>query len=202
MQRLGKVDEDGVELALVLQRRRAEQDLVDVQVGVQIELDARVVLQHLEANRVLAAEELLLRIDADVEVVGEQVVVGAIAPVLAAQDVRARRRRWLRSRRLPGRRCGCRRRRLRRGSIVGAAVLAEQVLVEPADDVLQAFDAVPGTSRARELVALAREAHHDRRPLQVLQRAEQLLAAGRRRRAVVLVAEDEHQRRLDLRRRR
>ena len=58
---------------------------------------------------------------------------------------------------------------------------------------------MPGASGARELVALAREAHHHRRPLQVLQRAEQLFAAGGRRRAVVLVAEDEHQRRLNLR---
>ena len=45
LQRLGKVDEDRVELALVLQRRRAEQDLVDVEVGVEVELDARVVLR-------------------------------------------------------------------------------------------------------------------------------------------------------------
>ena len=32
----------------------SEQDLVDVEVGVEIELDARVVLQHPEADRVLA----------------------------------------------------------------------------------------------------------------------------------------------------
>ena len=49
-------------------------------------------LQHLEADRVLAADRLLLRIDADVEVVVEQVVVRAVAAVFAAQDVRARRR--------------------------------------------------------------------------------------------------------------
>ena len=79
----------------------AEQNLVDVQVGVQIELDARVVLEHLEADRVLAADRLLVRIDADVEVVEEQIVVRAIAAVLAAQDVGARR--WVQRR---GRRCG------------------------------------------------------------------------------------------------
>ncbi len=56
----------------------AEQDLVDLQVGVEVELDAGVVLEHLEADRVLAADALLVRIDADVEVVGQQVVVGAI----------------------------------------------------------------------------------------------------------------------------
>ena len=70
----------------------AEQDLVDVEVGVEIELNARVVLQHLEADRVLAADRLLLRIDADVEVVVQQIVVGAISAVFAAQDVGARRR--------------------------------------------------------------------------------------------------------------
>ena len=70
---------------------RPEHDLVDVQVGVQIELNARVVLQHPEADAVLAGDELLLGIDADVEVIGEQIVVGAIPPVFAAQDVGARR---------------------------------------------------------------------------------------------------------------
>ena len=200
LERLGKVDEDRVQLALVLQLLRAEQDLVDLQVVVEVELDARVVLQHLEADRVLAAEELLVRIDADVEVVGEQIVVGAIAAVLAAQDVGARRTRpasrgacaWRRAaaagrgrRRLVGRRspfpaATCRTSRrcaagVRRGATGGPS------------------------ARAR---GSRREAHHHRRPLEVLQRAEQLLAAGGGRRPVVLLAEDEHQRRLDLRRRR
>ena len=48
--------------------------------------------EHPEADRVLAGDRLLVRIDADVEVVEEQIVVGAVAPVLAAQDVGARRR--------------------------------------------------------------------------------------------------------------
>jgi len=38
--------------------------------------------QHPEADGVPAAQELLRRIDADVEVIGEQVVVGAVAAVL------------------------------------------------------------------------------------------------------------------------
>ena len=91
-QRLGKVHPDRVEFAIVFQRRRAEEDLLDGEVGVEVELDPRVVLEHLEANRVHAADRLLFRIDPDVEVVGEEVVVRAVAPVLAAQDVRARRR--------------------------------------------------------------------------------------------------------------
>ena len=62
------------------------------EIGVEIELDARVVLQHPEADRVLAADELFLRIDAHIEVVGEQVIVRAIAAVLAAQDIGARDR--------------------------------------------------------------------------------------------------------------
>src|SRR5262245_65457803 len=57
----------------------------------QVELDAVVVLEHLEANGVLAAEGLLFRIDAHVEVVVEQIVVGAMPAILAAQEVRLRR---------------------------------------------------------------------------------------------------------------
>ena len=53
----------------------------------QVELDARVVLEHLEADGVLAAEEFLLRVDANIEVVEEQIVIGAIGSVLAAQDI-------------------------------------------------------------------------------------------------------------------
>src|ERR1019366_10235177 len=71
-------------------RGRAEENLVDATRFMQVELDARAVLEHLEADGVLAADELLLGIDADVEMVEEQVVVGAIRPVLAAQDVGVR----------------------------------------------------------------------------------------------------------------
>src|SRR6185436_853817 len=81
--------------------------------------------------------------------------------------------------------------------LVSTGALAHQVLVEPADDVLEALDAVPGTARTRELVALSGETHHDGRALEVLQRPEEILAAGGRGRPEILVAENEHQRRLD-----
>ena len=77
-------------------------DLLDGEVREQLQLDARVVLEHLEADGVLAADPLLLGIDPDVEVVIQQVVVGAIAAVFAAQNVGACRRaqrRWWRRRR-------------------------------------------------------------------------------------------------------
>ncbi len=51
----------------------------------QIDLDAVVVFEHLEANRVAAADELLRWIDPHVEVIGEQIVVGAVLAVVAAQ---------------------------------------------------------------------------------------------------------------------
>jgi hypothetical protein len=63
--------------------------------------------------------------------------------------------------------------------------------------VLQPLDAVPRAAGARQLVALVREAHHHRRLLQVLERAEHLLAAARGGRAPVDLALDQHQRRLD-----
>ena len=90
-QRLREVDEDRVQLARVLQRGVPEKNLFDLQIRIEIHLDACVVLQHPEADRVLAADELLDGIDADVEVVGEQVVVGAVRAVLAAQHISAGR---------------------------------------------------------------------------------------------------------------
>src|SRR5436305_5670451 len=66
---------------------------------------------------------------------------------------------------------------------------AEQPVVEPADDVLQALDAVPGLAGARKLVRLAGEAHHHGRNFAELQGAEHLLAARARRRAVVRLAQ-------------
>jgi hypothetical protein len=91
-QPLRKVNEHRVDLALVLQLAPGVQDAVDVQVGIQIELDARIVAQHPETDGVLSGEVLLLGIDADVEVVREEIVVGAVASVVAAQEVGARRR--------------------------------------------------------------------------------------------------------------
>jgi hypothetical protein len=52
--------------------------ILSVQCLVQIESDARAVLYHLESDRDLPAEELLLGIDANIEIVEQQVVVGAV----------------------------------------------------------------------------------------------------------------------------
>ncbi len=87
VQRLRKIDEHGAKLAFVLQRGSPEQNLVDIERRVQVELNTRVVLEHLEADRVLPADDFLIRVDADVEVVVEQVVVGAIGAVGAAEDI-------------------------------------------------------------------------------------------------------------------
>src|SRR3954468_13382150 len=87
-------------------------------------------------------------------------------------------------------------RRLLRG--VGDVLLALQPLIHPADDVLEALDAMPGLARAGQLVGLAREADHHRRDLPIFERAEHHLAAVGRRRAIVPVAVDQHQRRRDV----
>ena len=103
-ERLGKIDEDGAGIALVLEGGVAEEDFVDVERGVQIELDARGVLEHFEADGVLAAEVFLFGIDAHVEVVEEEIVVGAIGSVRAAQDVGVGGLAWGRG---LGGKCGC-----------------------------------------------------------------------------------------------
>lgn len=59
------------------------QNFVYIQVGKQVELNARIVLQHLEANRVLAAQEFLVRINAKVEIIGKQIIVGPPLTVCA-----------------------------------------------------------------------------------------------------------------------
>src|SRR5271156_2108438 len=61
---------------------------------VQVELDARVVLEYLEANGIFSPDELLLWIDAHIQMVEEQIVVGAILAVSSAQNVSPRRRGW------------------------------------------------------------------------------------------------------------
>ena len=66
-------------------------DAIDREIRIQLELDAGIVLEHPEADGVPAADPLLLGIDADVEVVVQQIVVGAIAAVFAAQELRAAR---------------------------------------------------------------------------------------------------------------
>src|SRR4051812_17295175 len=79
--------------------------------------------------------------------------------------------------------------------VVRIDLLALQVLVEPSDDVLEALDAVPRLAGSRQLVGLVGESHHHDRALQILQRAEHLLASVWRRRPHIRFAEDEHQRR-------
>jgi hypothetical protein len=90
-ERQREIDEHGAELAFVLQRGRAEEDFVDVEARVQIDLNARGLFQHAEADRVLPADELLRWIDANIEMVVEQVVVGAVRSVGTEEDVRLRR---------------------------------------------------------------------------------------------------------------
>ena len=90
LQRAREIDEDGAGVALILERRVVPEDLVDVQLSGQVELDAGAVLEHAEADGVLAGDGFGVGIDADVEVVIEQVVVGAERPVGAAQKVEAR----------------------------------------------------------------------------------------------------------------
>ena len=53
----------------------------------QIQLNSLSVLQHLEADQILSTEILLLRIDAHVEVVIKQVVVGAIRAIGSAKNI-------------------------------------------------------------------------------------------------------------------
>jgi hypothetical protein len=91
----------------------------------QVKLNPRVVLEHLEANRILPADEFLLGIDADIQMIEKQIVVGPILTVRAAQDVSTRRPdrnlRRLRRRCLLRTRGGNRRRSLRRRAERGGA---------------------------------------------------------------------------------
>src|SRR6266700_1791118 len=91
MQYLRKINKDRAGVALVLQRDSTEENFVNSQHVRQIELDSRIVLKHFEPDSVLPADELFLWINADIEVVKKQVVVGAIRPVGSTQDVSMRR---------------------------------------------------------------------------------------------------------------
>jgi hypothetical protein len=55
----------------------------------QIELDALAVLQHPEADGVFSLKKFFLRINAYVEVVKQQIVIGTIGSVRPAQTVGA-----------------------------------------------------------------------------------------------------------------
>ena len=91
VQRLRKIDEDGAVIARVLEWRRAKKNFIDVQRVGEIDLDAVAIDQHAEADGVFPADELLFRVDANVEMVIEEVVVGAKRAVGAAQHIVARR---------------------------------------------------------------------------------------------------------------
>jgi hypothetical protein len=90
LQGLGKVYEDGSCVARVLKPDCPQKDLVDMQCAVQIELDPSAVLEHPEADCVLALQELFVRVDPHIEVIKQQVVVGAIGSIRAAQNVSVR----------------------------------------------------------------------------------------------------------------
>src|SRR5690242_1326071 len=53
----------------------------------QVELDSGIVVEHLEPDGVGTAQEFLVGLHLDVEMVIEQVIVGAIAAIFAAEDV-------------------------------------------------------------------------------------------------------------------
>src|SRR5262249_12582111 len=89
-QRFGEIDENRARVPLVFQDRLAQQNLIYGERCMQVELNASAVLQHLEANRVFSADELFLRIDPDIQVVGKQIVIRAIWPVFAAKLIEAR----------------------------------------------------------------------------------------------------------------
>lgn len=91
VQRFGEIDENRARVALELEECLTEKNFVDIQGIDQIKLNTRVVLEHLEADRVLAADELLFGIDADIEVVIKQIVVGTIRPISTAQNIGVRR---------------------------------------------------------------------------------------------------------------
>src|SRR3989442_7061681 len=68
-------------------------------------------------------------------------------------------------------------------------------MVEPADDVLQAFDPMPRLTGSRQLVRFVREPHHYTGNFPELERAEHFLAARAWWRAIVILAQNEHHRR-------
>src|SRR6185437_11213064 len=86
-QRLRKIHEHRSRVALILQRRLAKKDLVNLERVVEVKLNARPILQHLEANRILAADRLCVRINTNIQVVIQQIVIGSIRPISAAQYI-------------------------------------------------------------------------------------------------------------------
>ena len=73
-----------------------------------------------------------------------------------------------------------------------------QPLIEPSDNVIEAFYAMPRLSGPRQFMRLTGKVHHHRRPVHVFQGTKHLLTAAARRCAVIHIAEDEHHRRIDI----
>ena len=89
-QGLWEVDEDCASIAPVAEPMPVEKYFVGLQSGMKIELDAVAILQHSEANSVFALKMFFVRVDTDIEVIEEQIIVSAIGPVGAAQYVSSR----------------------------------------------------------------------------------------------------------------
>ena len=83
----GEIDKYRALIALVFQLGRAHYDLVHVERLGKLELDAVVVLEHLETNGRFAADVLFIGVDADIEVIIDKIVIGAIPAVFAAKLV-------------------------------------------------------------------------------------------------------------------
>ena len=77
---LWEVDEDCASVAPVVEPASVEKYLVDFEGGMQIELNAFAVAKHSEADRVLALKKFFVRVDTDIQMVEEQIVVGAMGP--------------------------------------------------------------------------------------------------------------------------
>ncbi len=87
LQSSGKINETSADYPGVRQLPAAADDLLDLQFRFQVELDAGVVLEHLETDRVLSAPRPGCWIDPKIEIVGEKIIVrpvGAVAPLRAS----------------------------------------------------------------------------------------------------------------------
>ncbi|MBV6504871.1 MAG: hypothetical protein ILNGONEN_00426 [Syntrophorhabdaceae bacterium] len=94
-QPFGKIDKHGVELACVLQRLAVEQNAVDLHVVKQIDLNALIIREHFKPDRVESGKIFLCYAQAHVEIIKQQIIVGAIWPVAAAQRIPAIERQFL-----------------------------------------------------------------------------------------------------------
>ena len=83
-----KIDEHCTEIAFVFERGSAQKNLVHIETRVQVDLNARVGFQHVETKRVFPADELPFRINANIEMVVEQIVVCPVRSVGSQKNVR------------------------------------------------------------------------------------------------------------------